>query len=218
MPAEPVKPAAVVFDCDGTLIDSEPLTRACIETVLTGMGLELTDAHFGAMVGRAWPESSRVLTDQVGVTDLDAYLVGLRREFEGRYDEVATFPDAMSVLAALLADGVPVAVCTSSGRSHLDRVLSSADFVGLAFQAEVTREDTDRHKPDPAPYLLAVSRLGVDPVACVAVEDSPTGARSALAAGMRVVVVDHGQHPAGSFDDLDVRITSSLTTDDLAMA
>lgn len=209
------EPAAVVFDCDGTLIDSEPLTRRCIEVVLARMGLVLTDAHFEAMVGRAWPESSRVLRDRVGVTDLDTYLVDLRREFEGRYDEVASFPDAVAIVRSLVASGVPVAVCTSSGRMHLDRVLASPDFADIAFDAEVTREDTDRHKPDPAPYLLAAARLGVAAERCVAVEDSPTGARSALAAGMRVVVVDHGQHPAGSFDDLDVVINRQLSLADV---
>lgn len=205
------EPAGVVFDCDGTLVDTEVLTRACEEAVLADMGLELTDEHHAAMVGRAWPESSAVLRDQVGVTDLDLYLSELRRRWVERFDEVAVFADAVDTALALAADGVPVAMCTSSGRVHVDRVLGGLDVGRVPFGAIVTREDTDEHKPRPAPYLLAAARLGADPTRCVAVEDSPTGATSALAAGMAVVVVDHDQHDLAGFTDLDVTITRHLT-------
>lgn len=202
---------AVVFDCDGTLVDTEPLTLEVMVEVLEEMGLEFTMDDYRAIVGRAWPHSSAYLREQVGVTDVDAYLERLRDGFVARHDEVEVFDDAVALARSLRDGGRRIAVCTSSGRVHLDRVLAMDALDGLAFDAEVTREDTEHHKPRPEPYLLAAERIGVDPASCLAIEDSPAGATAALAAGMRVVVVDRGQHDPEGFTGLDVAITTTLT-------
>ena len=104
---------------------------------------------------------------------------------------------------------MPVAVCTSSGRAYLERLLART---GIAdhFAATVAREDTDEHKPRPAPYLLVAGRLGVDPSDCVVVEDTPAGLTAAQAAGMRVVGVDRGLGLDLSAAD---RVVTELTPD-----
>lgn len=210
-------PSGVVFDCDGTLIDTEPLARRSIEATLGEMGLRLTDEDFLAMVGRAWPESSRHLMDVIGVRDIEGYRVRLSAIFAERYHaEVEVFADAVGVAASVVAAGVPLGVCTSSGLPHLTRALAMPGMRELRGAATVTREDTDQHKPHPAPYLLAAARMGIAPDECVAVEDSPTGATSAAAAGMRVVVVDRGNHLPEEFASLGLTPVTTLTLDHLA--
>lgn len=209
-------PDAVVFDCDGTLVDTETLSRSTIASTLVEMGhRRLEDRDFLAMVGHAWPTISAYLRDEMGVADIDDYRRRVNRAFSDRFDEVVPFADTVEVARQLVEAGVPIGVCTSSGRESLDRVLAMPGIAGLAVAASVAREDTTLHKPDPAPYLLTASRLRVDPGACVAVEDSPTGAASAVAAGMRVVVVDRGNHQPDEFAALGLTPVSPLTLEHL---
>lgn len=183
--------AAVVFDFDGTLVDSERVSRAAMTEVLAEDGYTLTDADYHAVVGRAWPHTRAYLAEAVGydAEGLASYAHRVRRAFRARLDEVVPFRDATTTLEALAAAEVPVAVCTSSGRTYLERLLDHRGLADLVV-ATVAREDTDEHKPLPAPYLLAASRLGVEAARCVAVEDTPTGVAAARAAGMHVVGVD----------------------------
>lgn len=188
-----VRPTAVVFDFDGTLVDSERVSRAAMAQVLAEDGHTLTDADHDAVVGRAWPHTRAYLVDLMGYDDagIDSYRHRVREAFRARIDEVVVFDDVREALASLRGDGVPLAVCTSSGRPYLDALLERTDLVE-AFDATVAREDTTTHKPDPAPYRLAAQRLGVAAPACVAVEDTPAGVAAARAAGMRVLGVDRG--------------------------
>lgn len=184
---------AVVFDCDGTLVDSERLSRAAMTEVLAEDGYTVTDDDYAAVVGRAWPHTRAYLADRVGYDEaqLEAYLHRARAAFRRRLPDLEVHADAVATLDELADRGVPVGVCTSSGREHLDLILGRPELRGR-FGARVAREDTDEHKPLPAPYLLAAERLGVAPGRCVVVEDTPTGIASARAAGMAVVAVDRG--------------------------
>jgi HAD superfamily hydrolase (TIGR01509 family) len=184
---------AVVFDLDGTLVDSEPVSWAAMVEVLAEDGHVATDDDLHAVLGRAWPHTRAYLADLMGYdeADLAAYRQRWQAAFMRRITEIRVFEDTADLLADVLARGLPVAVCTSSGRGHLERVL---DAVGLSdvFAATVAREDTDEHKPLPAPYLLTSSRLGVAGARTVAFEDSPAGVAAARSAGMTVVGVDRG--------------------------
>lgn len=186
-------PAAVVFDFDGTVVDSETVSRAAMAAALAEDGHTLTDADHDAMVGQAWPATRDHLVALMGYDDagIDSYRRRVAAAFRSQIDEVVVFDDVRATLGDLAAGAVPVAICTSSGRAYLDRLLSLRGL-GERVAATVAREDTDEHKPRPAPYLLAARRLGVDPEACVVVEDTPTGIAAARAAGMRVVAVDRG--------------------------
>lgn len=185
--------AAVVFDFDGTLVDSERVSRAAMTEVLAEDGHALTDDDYHSVVGRAWPQTRAYLASAVGydAEGIESYRQRVRRAFRARLDQVVPFADTEQTLAALDEAGVPMAVCTSSGRTYLERLLADRGLAGR-FTATVAREDTDEHKPLPAPYLLAASRLQVRPERCVAVEDTPTGIAAARAAGMRVLGVDRG--------------------------
>jgi HAD superfamily hydrolase (TIGR01509 family) len=188
-------PAAVVFDCDGTLVDTETISDRTLRAVLARHAYEPTDDDFAAIRGRPWPHTWGRFAEQVGLDDEHAFRRDVGATFREIFDrEGRLFDDAEATARALVERGVPLAVCTSSSRRHLERVLD----LGLRelIDVSVAAEDTERHKPDPAPYLAAAERLGVAPTACVAIEDSPVGLASARAAGMPTVgVARHGVDP-----------------------
>jgi HAD superfamily hydrolase (TIGR01509 family) len=97
----------------------------------------------------------------------------------------APMPGAEALLAALGSAGVPFALCSNSPRRIVDAALAGAGLRG-AFAVTVAGDEVPRGKPEPDPYLAAAAALGLDAADCAALEDSPTGARSARAAGMRV--------------------------------
>ncbi len=185
------------------------MTRAAMVEALAHDGHVLDDDDFHNIIGRAWPHTRAYLMDRVGYDEvgIERYRSLLVEAFLARRDEVRVFPDVVATLDGLAAAGVDVAVCTSSGRAHLDRVLAMPELAGR-FAVQVCREDSDAHKPDPTPYLLAARRLEEDPTGLVAVEDTPAGVRSARGAGMRVVALERGLDLDVSAADVVVTATS----------
>lgn len=184
-----MKPSAVVFDCDGVLVDSEPHSRRSWVSVLTELGHPATEADVATCTGLDYRQTHRAL-EQLGplpdVADLWPNLLeALRRSYQ---EGLATFPDAMDVLGHAVEMGVRVAVASNSPRQRLDVTLQSA---GLAdyFPFSVAGDDVEHGKPAPDVYLAALGALGVPATEAVAIEDSVMGVRSAAAAGLRVVAV-----------------------------
>ncbi len=182
-------PAAVLFDLDGTLVDSERLWLDTIRDrleIATGAAPCDLVARFEGLSsaaaarlliqvgGASAPEAE--VADALEDATIDAFAAGL--------DRIAGSAKAID---GLRRAGVPVALVTSSTARWVEAV---DEHVALgAFDAIVTADDVRRTKPHPEPYLRATELLGVDPAACVAFEDSAVGVRAALAAGCRVVQV-----------------------------
>ncbi|MFJ3335649.1 HAD-IA family hydrolase [Streptomyces sp. NPDC086766] len=175
---------AVLFDMDGTLVDTERLWWEAVEHVA---GRPLTEADQPEVLGRAVEDTARWLGAATGAP-AGPLARELHREFVSRVRTgVVPRPGALDLLDALARDGVPLALVTASPRAVADTVLEA---LGPGrFAASVTADDTERTKPAPDPYLAACRALGVDPAACVAVEDTRTGVRSAEAAGCAVLAV-----------------------------
>ncbi|EGX61280.1 hydrolase [Streptomyces zinciresistens K42] len=175
---------AVLFDMDGTLVDTERLWWDAVERIA---GRALTGADEPDVLGRPVEHTARWLAAATGASA--ARLAdALHREFAGRVRAgIVPRPGALDLLDALHREGVPAALVTASPRAVADTVL---DALGAhRFAVSVTADDTERTKPAPDPYLAACRALGVDPARCVAVEDTPTGVRSAEAAGCTVLAV-----------------------------
>ena len=184
-----VRPAAVLFDCDGVLADSEHLVNRLVAEDLaprgwcmspaeareTFLGLTLPamipmiEARTGASMPHGWPDDFK------------------RRVADVMAREVSPVPGAADALGAVRAAGLPMAMASNSSRAELVAKLGRLGF-GAFFEGRVfCFEDVARSKPHPDMYLAAAAACGAAPAACVVVEDSPLGARAGVAAGCRVL-------------------------------
>ena len=180
-------PAAVLWDMDGTLIDTEPYWMAAEVELVEAHGGVWTHADAVAMIGSSMAVSAGLL--QAAGVDLPVEQIAHTLNTSVREAVAAGIPwqpGAYDLLRALHAAGVPQALVTSSFEVVAGPF---ADAVGL-FDVVVTGDTVTRPKPDPEPYLTAARLLGVDVTACVAVEDSRSGVASAVASGARVLAVD----------------------------
>ncbi|WP_336708451.1 HAD family hydrolase [Oerskovia sp. USHLN155] len=184
-----VLPQAVLWDMDGTLVDTEPYWIAAEHELVEAHGGTWSHEQAMQMVGNALPESARVL--QAAGVDLSSEQIIdflISRVIEQVRVEVPWQPGALALLAELSEHGVPCALVTMSYRALAEPVVELAppgSFVTL-----VCGDDVTHGKPHPEPYLLAAERLGVDVTRCVAIEDSPTGIASARAAGAATLGVE----------------------------
>lgn len=184
-------PAAVLWDMDGTLIDSEPYWIAEEHDLVESFGGQWTDEHALALVGNPLEVSAQYILDHSPVRAtvmevVDTLMHGVMRRITR---DVPWRPGALELLTDLHAAGVPNALVTMSWRPFADLV------VGLVppqtFDIVVTGDAVGHGKPHPEPYLTAARLLGVDPEDCVAIEDSPAGVGSAVAAGVPTIAVPH---------------------------
>jgi HAD superfamily hydrolase (TIGR01509 family) len=181
--------AALLLDLDGTLVDSEPCHFAAHRRFLADVGVAVSEAELAGNVGKGDAVFYRSLMARDGVVADAADWV--RRKTNVlmdlyRREGLALRPGATALLRRAAADGVFAHVVTSAERQL---AALSLEVTGLAARlpVRICHEDVVHHKPNPEPYLLAASRLGVPPNRCLVVEDSPSGVRSGKAAGCRVI-------------------------------
>ncbi|UZN05344.1 HAD family hydrolase [Cellulomonas sp. S1-8] len=180
-------PAAVLWDMDGTLIDTEPYWMAAEVELVEAHGGVWTHEDAVAMIGSSMPVAAAALQARGVALSVDAIADALNAAVgEAVAAGIPWRPGAHEALRALHDAGVPQALVTSSFQ-----VLAApfADAVGL-FDVVVAGDTVTRPKPHPEPYLTAARLLGVDVTGCVAFEDSRSGLASAVASGARVVAVD----------------------------
>jgi HAD superfamily hydrolase (TIGR01509 family) len=184
------RPAALLFDMDGLLLDTERLSRATMIEVMTAMGYPMTEAIFARLIGVPVDANRAQLAAEFG-EDFDYDLMRERQAALNlqRYGLARPLrPGAREVLETVSDMGIPSAIATSSLR---EKTLSYLTHSGLLphFDAVVTRDDVARGKPFPDLYLAAAAALDQPPGACLALEDSHSGVRAAHAAGVPVIMV-----------------------------
>ncbi len=187
---------AVVFDMDGVLVDTEHVWDEVRAALSDEWGGTYTAESQRAMMGMSAPEWSRYLHEVVGLgpspEEIDAEVV---RRMLGRYRAgLPVIDGAVEVVGRLGVAGVRLAIASSSNRPLIDAVIDGTGL-GASFETTVSSEEVARGKPAPDVYLEAARRLGVDPAACVAVEDSTNGIRAAAAAGMAVIAYPNRVYP-----------------------
>jgi HAD superfamily hydrolase (TIGR01509 family) len=181
--------AAVLFDMDGLLVDTEPLWFETEAEVMARLGAPWTKQDQEQLLGGSMDNTVGYLlaraTRPVPPADVARWMTEgmLRRAAEGR---VVVRPGARELLSEVAATGIPYALVTGSQRPFTEAVLAST---GFRFPVTVTGDDVARTKPEAEPYLLAAKLLDADPEQCVALEDSPNGVASATSAGCLVVAV-----------------------------
>ncbi|HEY6744972.1 MAG TPA: HAD family phosphatase [Mycobacteriales bacterium] len=187
-------PAAIVFDLDGVLVDSERVWDSVRQQVVADRGGHWPAEATTAMQGMSTPEWAAYLAGLIGGGDPEELAKQVVAAMADRYrEQVPLLPGAVDAVRAL-AGRWPLAVASSSP-PELIRVVLAAAGVADRFRVTVSSEEVARGKPAPDVYLAAAERLGVDPTACVAIEDSANGLRSAAAAGMTVVAVPNPHFP-----------------------
>ena len=182
-------PAAILFDHDGTLVDTEPVWAAAKVALTAEFGGTWTEQDTLDCLGLSMQFTLDRLRER-GVNlpneEINDRLVAKVREALAQ-QPVEFLPGIERFLSEVRDAQIPAAIVTNATTSVARRT-ANATPEGT-FSVVIGNDETTHPKPDPQPYLLAAERLGVDPTQCVALEDSPSGVRSATAAGMRVIVV-----------------------------
>jgi pyrophosphatase PpaX len=180
----------VLFDLDGTVIDSGPMIVSSMKhAARTVLGREIPEEVLSAAVGGPGLVAQMQALDPGLVDELvEAY----RAHNEPLHDELEAFWEIVEVLPRLRAEGQRLGIVTAKRRATVRLAFDRLPELERNFDVVVTAEDTERHKPDPAPLLHAASQLGVAPSDCAYVGDSPFDVRAAKAAGMHAIAVTWG--------------------------
>lgn len=189
------EPIAVIWDVDGTLVDTAEMHFDAWVRMANEMGRPFSRDDFSATFGRRNPEIIRFLFRQE-FTDEEVLEIGERKETYYRREAekgMALLPGVTNLLKTFAEQGVRQAIGSSAPRGNLDLILRITES-GPYFQAIVGMEDTQRGKPDPEVFLVAAERLGVPPNRCVVFEDAIAGVQAAKAGGMKCVAVTFVGH------------------------
>ncbi|MCI2958639.1 HAD family phosphatase [Agromyces atrinae] len=187
----PLLPAAVLWDMDGTLVDTERYWIAAETALVESFGGRWTHEDALQLVGSGLWSSAEVLRGYGVDLPADEIVENLTESVRRQLVEqgVPWQPGAKELLEEIRSRGIRTALVTMSIRSMAEDIVGGIPFD--AFELLVTGDSVDNPKPHPEPYLAAAAALGVAPEDCVAIEDSPPGVASAIAAGMTTIGVPH---------------------------
>lgn len=206
--------SAIIFDFDGIIVDSEPLHFRAFNEVLCSEGKSISweaycDTYIGFDDRDAFREAYKADGEALTFDKLSE-LIGQKADLLQRFienGEAVPLPGAVELIKSL-SPLQPIALCSGALRSDIEPILEQLGIAG-AFNVIVTAEDTDKSKPDPAPYCLALKKLGIsDPETAIAIEDTPAGIISAKGAGLKVLAVTNSY-------DRDYLLEADAVTDSL---
>ncbi|MBW8796802.1 MAG: HAD family phosphatase [Streptomyces sp.] len=197
---------AVIFDLDGTLVDSEPNYYEATRQMLAGHGVtDYTWAEHERLVGISTLETVTLLRDRHGLRPPVAELLA---ETNRRYLELArtgtrVYPEMRKFVELLAAEGVPSAVASGSSPEAIEAILAGTGL-GAYLRTAVSADEVPRGKPAPDVFLEAAHRLGAAPADCVVLEDAAPGVAAAHTAGMRCIAVPYAAAQAGLLSTADL--------------
>jgi HAD superfamily hydrolase (TIGR01509 family) len=211
----------VIFDMDGVIVDSEPLSLLTIAEVIAERGGQTDPASFGDLVGRSLDDALRLAAARSG---RDLAVNDLRRAYDKRYlpklrDTAVPNAGLRELMAILSETGIPMALASSSRLAEIGAIVTALGL-GNVLAAIASGEEVSRPKPAPDVYLLAMRRLGLGPAGVIAIEDSASGVAAAIAAGLACVAVrtmlttghDHGAAAltVDSLTELDLQVLDRI--------
>lgn len=196
MPSDASPRQAVIFDLDGVLVDSEPLHIEAWRVLFAREGMDVSDGEYRYGIGMLDADWIAWLFERRGRTTEPAWWQAEKRDiYRGVLAaNVRPFPGVVALVRRLEAAGLALAVASNSWRENIETVLN-ATGLGGCFDVLIGKEDVQRAKPDPEPYLRTARGLGVAPSACTVIEDSALGIRAARRAGMRCIAVPNSLPP-----------------------
>lgn len=203
---------AVIFDMDGTLVDSEGVSRRAWSLAADELGVDLPDVFIDTLMGRNSRACNSLVVEHLGGDEaLAQRVVDMHLELFLRLAEtdLKLKPGAHEALEALRSVGLPLAVATSTARvralPRLERFSLTSYFTSITCGNEVVNG-----KPAPDIFIESARRLGVDPAACAVIEDSHNGVRSGHAAGAQVFMVPDLMAPTPEVESLCAAVLPSL--------
>lgn len=194
-----MRPAAVLFDCDGVLADSEGLQNRILAEEISALGWRMTageaERHF---TGLSWAATVPLVQARLGPGSVPAEFLDnlIARVIHGLREELAPMPGALEAVGAIRVAGIPVAVASNSSRAELSTKMARLGLAEAVRGRAFSTDDVERPKPAPDMYRAAAAACGADPRACAVVEDSLAGARAGIAAGCRVLGLVHATSAA----------------------
>jgi HAD superfamily hydrolase (TIGR01509 family) len=206
---------AVIFDLDGLLIDSEPLSQEAWRQAARLYGGEMTPGLLQRMLGLRQIEGASLVRETLGL-HVSAEVLRVRRNdvfmdlIPGR---IKLMPGARELLEELRRRAIPCGLATSAERRYVTAVLGELRLDDT-FAVRVVADDVTRGKPFPDVYLLAAERLGIPPADCLVLEDAPNGVAAAKAAGMSAVAVPNSDTRSLDLSAADARLPSLLAVRD----
>lgn len=201
---------AAIFDMDGLLIDSERIImQACIQAAKE-IGIDYTKTEFVELIGRSATDASRVMAEQLGGIDmLELVSNGVNTILSQRNHVFPLKTGAVALLNHYQSQRIICGVASSSPTQHIQHRLSHVNVLDY-FSVITSGQEVANGKPSPDIYLLAIQKLGVHVDECIAFEDSELGARAAIAAGLKVVVVPDLKPPSEFVQENCYQLVESL--------
>ena len=184
----PTPPEGVIFDCDGVIVDSEPITDAVLLDDLRDRGLDLSPDDIPRLFhgGTIWGTGAKVR--EMGIDLPDGWVEDIYARIHAALERGTPLVDGiLDVLDRLDAAGIPHAVGSNGSRTKMTITLGQNGLLPRLGDRLISAHEEGTAKPEPDLYLIAARRIGVAPGRCAVVEDTPTGARAAVAAGMRCI-------------------------------
>lgn len=211
--ANKLKVKAVVFDRDGVIIDTEGVVIDSITKAFAQLGFTVGEEDFQHTIGRSSTDYKDYFLSKWDF-DYDEYLALQRDLFYRNLDAAEYFQDTIELIKKLHSQNIPIAVTTSAGRDGTKLILEKIGIFEL-FNVVTTREDCDKHKPDPEPYLTTTQKLGLAPNLCVAIEDTALGVQAAKAAGLYCIAIPNQYTRDQDFSLADAVLSSAAEVENL---
>jgi HAD superfamily hydrolase (TIGR01509 family) len=207
----PHMPLAVIFDMDGLIFDTEALYQKAFVAAAGSGGHDIPEELHNRTIGVTWAKSREIFLDHLGADfPVDAYFANMVEHFDAlAATKLALKPGVVELLDLLDQLVIPRCIATSSAHSTVQSHLSAHDLLDR-FHGVIGHGDYATSKPAPDPFLIAATRLNVDPVHCLALEDSYNGVRSASAAGMMTFMVPDLLAPTPEIEAMCTGVVSDL--------
>ena len=211
---------AVIFDMDGTLVDSEPVHKLIETELFADLGIEVSEEEHASYTGTTLRSFWRSIKEQHGIADSVDDLVARNKQKYFEYlrmsKGLAPTPGVIDLLNRFQLEGIPLAIATSASREVMDNILKTFELEKY-FPVRKCADDILHSKPDPEIFLKAAEGLNVGPHRCVVFEDAVRGVQAAKSAGMKCVGYTNGGKNTQNLEGADMLVEhfEDVSIDDL---